>query len=204
MSLNTLKEQVLAANLDLPRHGLVTFTWGNVSGIDREQGLVVIKPSGVSYERMRAEDMVVLDLAGKQLEGSLRPSSDTATHLVLYRTYPELGGVVHTHSTHATAWAQAGRAIPIFGHSGLYRGWRLMWVQPGDRVAVDEEVLREALEELPEKQRLVYVENELNDKTLQEIADEHGENIKTIISRKNYAVKHLRNRLRTLYEDLNS
>ncbi|MDY7799058.1 class II aldolase/adducin family protein, partial [Aeromonas caviae] len=103
MNLKTLKDQVLAANLDLPRHGLVTFTWGNVSGIDRERNLVVIKPSGVSYERMRVEDMVVLDLAGKQVEGDLRPSSDTATHLVLYRAYPELGGVVHTHSTHATA-----------------------------------------------------------------------------------------------------
>ena len=115
MSLKQLKEQVLEANLDLPRHGLVTFTWGNVSGIDRELGLLVIKPSGVSYDRMQVEDLVVLDLAGKQVEGALRPSSDTATHLVLYRTYPELGGVVHTHSTHATAWAQARRAIPIFG-----------------------------------------------------------------------------------------
>lgn len=115
MNLKRLKEQVLTANLDLPRHGLVTFTWGNVSGIDREQGLVVIKPSGVSYDKMLLEDLVVLDLAGRQVEGALRPSSDTATHLVLYRTYPELGGVVHTHSTHATAWAQAGRAIPIFG-----------------------------------------------------------------------------------------
>ncbi|MFC5704850.1 L-ribulose-5-phosphate 4-epimerase [Aeromonas eucrenophila] len=115
MNLKRLKEQVLTANLDLPRHGLVTFTWGNVSGIDREQGLVVIKPSGVSYDKMLLEDLVVLDLAGRQVEGALRPSSDTATHLVLYRTYPELGGVVHTHSTHATAWAQAGRAIPVFG-----------------------------------------------------------------------------------------
>ncbi|MNG93930.1 L-ribulose-5-phosphate 4-epimerase UlaF [compost metagenome] len=115
MNLKRLKEQVLTANLDLPRHGLVTFTWGNVSGIDREQGLVVIKPSGVSYDKMLLEDLVVLDLAGRQVEGSLRPSSDTATHLVLYRTYPELGGVVHTHSTHATAWAQAARAIPVFG-----------------------------------------------------------------------------------------
>ncbi|ELI6433775.1 L-ribulose-5-phosphate 4-epimerase [Aeromonas salmonicida] len=115
MNLKALKEQVLTANLDLPRHHLVTFTWGNVSGIDREQGLVVIKPSGVSYNKMQLEDLVVLDLAGKQVEGSLRPSSDTATHLVLYRTYPELGGVVHTHSTHSTAWAQACRAIPIFG-----------------------------------------------------------------------------------------
>lgn len=115
MNLKRLKEQVLTANLDLPRHGLVTFTWGNVSGIDREQGLVVIKPSGVSYDKMLLEDLVVLDLAGRQVEGILRPSSDTATHLVLYRTYPELGGVVHTHSTHATAWAQAARAIPVFG-----------------------------------------------------------------------------------------
>ena len=113
MNLKMLKEQVLVANLDLPRHELVTFTWGNVSGIDRERNLVVIKPSGVSYERMLLEDMVVLDLAGKQVEGALRPSSDTATHLVLYRAYPELGGVVHTHSTHATAWAQAGAPSPF-------------------------------------------------------------------------------------------
>ncbi|MGE6132732.1 L-ribulose-5-phosphate 4-epimerase [Aeromonas salmonicida] len=115
MNLKALKEQVLTANLDLPRHHLVTFTWGNVSGIDRERGLVVIKPSGVSYDKMQLEDLVVLDLTGRQVEGALRPSSDTATHLVLYRTYLELGGVVHTHSTHATAWAQACRAIPIFG-----------------------------------------------------------------------------------------
>ncbi|PVZ83965.1 L-ribulose-5-phosphate 4-epimerase [Serratia sp. S1B] len=115
MNLRTLKEQVLTANLDLPRYHLVTFTWGNVSGIDRERNLVVIKPSGVSYDKMQLNDLVVIDLAGKQIEGELRPSSDTATHLVLYRHYPELGGVVHTHSTHATAWAQAGCAIPIFG-----------------------------------------------------------------------------------------
>ena len=113
MNLQQLKQQVLEANLDLPRYNLVTFTWGNVSGIDRERGLVVIKPSGVSYEQMTLDDLVVLDLAGKRVEGQLRPSSDTATHLVLYRRYPELGGVVHTHSTHATAWAQARRAIPI-------------------------------------------------------------------------------------------
>ncbi|HDN9006196.1 TPA: L-ribulose-5-phosphate 4-epimerase [Aeromonas veronii] len=113
--MKALREQVLEANLDLPRHDLVTFTWGNVSGIDREHGLVVIKPSGVSYERMRAEDLVVLTLNGQQVEGEMRPSSDTATHLVLYRRYQELGGVVHTHSTHATAWAQAKRAIPILG-----------------------------------------------------------------------------------------
>ena len=115
MSLQQLKEEVLAANLDLPRYNLVTFTWGNVSAIDRERGLVVIKPSGVSYETMKVDDMVVLDLDGNRVEGTLRPSSDTPTHLVMYRHYPELGGMVHTHSTHATAWAQARRAIPIQG-----------------------------------------------------------------------------------------
>jgi Ribulose-5-phosphate 4-epimerase and related epimerases and aldolases len=115
MSLQQLKQQVLEANLDLPRYNLVTFTWGNVSAIDRERGLVVIKPSGVSYETMKVNDMVVLDLQGNRVEGTLRPSSDTPTHLVMYRRYPELGGMVHTHSTHATAWAQARREIPIQG-----------------------------------------------------------------------------------------
>ena len=115
MSLQILKQQVLEANLDLPRYNLVTFTWGNVSAIDRERGLVVIKPSGVSYETMKVDDMVVLDLEGNRVEGTLRPSSDTPTHLVMYRRYPELGGMVHTHSTHATAWAQARREIPIQG-----------------------------------------------------------------------------------------
>lgn len=124
MAFEALKEAVLRANLDLPKHGLVTFTWGNVSGIDREQGVVVIKPSGVSYEAMQAGDMVVLDLEGKVIEGSLRPSSDTPTHLALYRQYPAIGGIVHTHSTHATAWAQAGRAIPAFGttHADYFHG----------------------------------------------------------------------------------
>ncbi len=110
--LEELKEQVFRANLDLVRHGLVIFTWGNVSAIDRASGLVVIKPSGVDYDRMKASDMVVVDLDGKVVEGDLRPSSDTPTHLVLYRAFPEVGGVVHTHSTYATAWAQAGRDIP--------------------------------------------------------------------------------------------
>ena len=113
--LEELKQQVLEANLLLPRHGLVTFTWGNVSGVDRERGLVVIKPSGVSYEEMRAEDMVVVDLAdGRTVEGALRPSSDTPTHLELYRAFPGVGGVVHTHSRWATIFAQAGRGIPPF------------------------------------------------------------------------------------------
>lgn len=110
-----LKEKVYKANLELVKHGLVIFTWGNVSAIDRDKGIVVIKPSGVSYENMKAEDMVVLDLQGKVLEGDLKPSSDTATHLVLYSAFPEIGGIVHTHSTYATAWAQAGKDIPSIG-----------------------------------------------------------------------------------------
>ena len=114
--LEELKEKVFKANLDLVKHNLVLFTWGNVSGIDREKGLVVIKPSGVDYDTMKASDMVVVDLeTGKVVEGDLNPSSDTPTHLVLYRAFPELGGVVHTHSTYATAWAQAGLDIPNIG-----------------------------------------------------------------------------------------
>ena len=113
--LEALKEKVFQANLDLVKHGLVIFTWGNVSAIDRESNLVVIKPSGVSYETMKAEDMVVVDLEGKVVEGSLNPSSDTPTHVVLYKAFPEIGGVVHTHSTFATAWAQAGKDIPNIG-----------------------------------------------------------------------------------------
>ncbi len=113
--LEQLKEQVFKANLDLVGHGLVLFTWGNVSGIDREKNLIVIKPSGVSYDDMKAEDMVVVDLEGKVVEGKLKPSSDTPTHIELYKAFPEIGGVVHTHSTYATAWAQAGKSIPIIG-----------------------------------------------------------------------------------------
>ena len=111
-----LKEQVFQANLLLPKHGLITFTWGNVSGIDREQGLVVIKPSGVSYEEMKVEDMVVVELeTGKTVEGSLKPSSDTPTHLELYKAFPNIGGIVHTHSRWATTFAQAGRGIMALG-----------------------------------------------------------------------------------------
>lgn len=113
--LEELKEKVCAANLALVRHGLVTLTWGNASAIDREKGLVVIKPSGVAYGSMAPEDMVVVDLGGKVAEGRYRPSSDTPTHLVLYKAFPSIGGIVHTHSTHATAWAQAARAIPNLG-----------------------------------------------------------------------------------------
>ena len=113
--MQTLKQQVFDANMDLPRYGLVTFTWGNVSAIDRERGLVAIKPSGVAYESMTVDDMVVVDMVGRVVEGRYRPSSDTATHLALYQRYPTLGGVEHTHSTHATAWAQAGLAHSALG-----------------------------------------------------------------------------------------
>lgn len=114
--LEELKEAVLQANLELPRRGLVVYTWGNVSGVDRERGLMVIKPSGVSYENMKASDMVVVSLeTGERVEGSLNPSSDTPTHVVLYRAFPALGGVVHTHSRWATTFAQAGRDLPPLG-----------------------------------------------------------------------------------------
>ena len=114
---------VYTANLDLVKHGLVIFTWGNVSAIDRKTGLVVIKPSGVSYETMEPEDMVVVDLEGNLVEGDLKPSSDTATHLVLYQSFPNIGSIVHTHSTFATAWAQAGKDIPNIGttHSDYFK-----------------------------------------------------------------------------------
>lgn len=122
--LEKLKETVWRANLDLVKHNLVVFTWGNVSGIDREKGLVVIKPSGVEYDRLTPEDMVVVDLAiGKVVEGNLNPSSDTPTHLAIYRAFGDVGGVVHTHSTYATAWAQAGLDIPNIGttHADYFR-----------------------------------------------------------------------------------
>ena len=122
--LNDLRKVVLEANLELVRQGLVIYTWGNVSGIDRERGWVVIKPSGVRYEEMTAEDLVIVDLDGKTVEGSLRPSSDTPTHLELYKAFPEIGGVVHTHSVHAVAWAQAGHDIPSLGttHADYFHG----------------------------------------------------------------------------------
>ena len=113
--LQELKRQVYEANMLLPKYGLVTFTWGNVSAIDRESGLFVIKPSGVEYESMKPEDMVVMDLNGNRVEGKLRPSSDTPTHLELYKAFPEIGGIVHTHSSYATSWAQAERSIPCYG-----------------------------------------------------------------------------------------
>jgi L-ribulose-5-phosphate 4-epimerase len=113
--LKKLKAEVFKANLDLVKHGLVIFTWGNVSAIDRKAGLVVIKPSGVSYDVMTPDDMVVVDLDGKVVDGKLKPSSDLATHLELYKAFPNIGGVVHTHSTYATAWAQAGCDVPNIG-----------------------------------------------------------------------------------------
>ena len=120
-----LKQQVFEANLDLPKYGLVTFTWGNVSGIDRKNNLIVIKPSGVSYDTMTVNDMVVVDLVtGKVVEGNKKPSSDTPTHLELYRQFPTIGGVVHTHSRHATAWAQAGMDLNALGttHADYFYG----------------------------------------------------------------------------------
>lgn len=123
--LEELKKIVCQANLELPKYGLVTFTWGNVSGVDRQQGLMVIKPSGVEYDAMTPEDMVVVSLStGEKVEGKWKPSSDTATHVALYNAFPEIGGVVHTHSRWATSWAQAGQGIPAYGttHGDYFYG----------------------------------------------------------------------------------
>lgn len=122
--LDKLKEEVFQANLDLPKHGLVKYTWGNVSAVDRDSGLFVIKPSGVTYEKMTAQDMVVVDLDGRVVEGELNPSSDTLTHAVLYKHYPEIGGIAHTHSTWATIWAQAGLDVQAMGttHADTFYG----------------------------------------------------------------------------------
>lgn len=122
--LEELKQQVYEANMELPKRNLVTYTWGNVSGIDRETGYFVIKPSGVSYDELTPEDMVVMDLNGQKIEGRYNPSSDTATHVELYKKYPQIGGIVHTHSPEATAWAQACRGIPAYGttHADYFLG----------------------------------------------------------------------------------
>lgn len=122
--LEELKRQVYEANMELPGRGLVTYTWGNVSGIDRAAGLFVIKPSGVEYEDLQPEDLVVMDLNGVQVEGTMNPSSDTATHLELYKAFPEIGGIVHTHSVYAVSWAQALRDIPCYGttHADYFYG----------------------------------------------------------------------------------
>ena len=122
--LDELKRRVYEANMLLPRYGLITFTWGNVSEIDRANGLIAIKPSGVDYDKMKPEDIVILDLDGRRIEGRWNPSTDTPTHIELYKAFPELGGVVHTHSTYATSWAQAGRDIPCYGttHADCFYG----------------------------------------------------------------------------------
>ena len=122
--LEKLKEEVCAANLELVARGVVIYTWGNVSGIDRESGYFVIKPSGVDYDKLTPDDMVVMDLEGNKIEGDLKPSSDTPTHLELYKKYPDIGGIVHTHSPEAVAWAQAGRDIPLYGttHADYFLG----------------------------------------------------------------------------------
>ena len=122
--LEELKKQVYEANMELPKRGLITYTWGNVSGIDRESGYFVIKPSGVDYDVLTPDDMVVMDLEGNKIEGKYKPSSDTATHLELYKKYPDIGGIVHTHSPEAVAWAQAGRDIPLYGttHADYFLG----------------------------------------------------------------------------------
>ncbi len=137
--LEALKEEVFKANLSLVKHGLVLFTWGNVSGIDRNENLLVIKPSGVSYDDMQPNDMVVVDLNGKVIEGKFKPSSDTLTHIELYKAFPEIGGIVHTHSTYAVAWAQALKAIPALGttHADHFYG-----EIPCTRILTQEEVDR--------------------------------------------------------------
>ena len=139
--LESLKEEVLQANLALPKHGLVTFTWGNVSGVDRESGMMVIKPSGVEYGRMSADDMVVVSLeTGEKVEGRWKPSSDTPTHAVLYNAFPDIGGIVHTHSRWATSFAQAGCGIPAYGttHGDYFYG-----EIPCTRLMTDEEIAGE-------------------------------------------------------------
>lgn len=158
--LEQLKQQVLEANLALPAHHLVTFTWGNVSAIDRELGLVVIKPSGVEYDGMRAEDMVVVDLhSGEVVEGRKKPSSDTATHLALYRRFPGIGGIVHTHSRHATIWAQAGRDLPAWGttHADYFYG-----TIPCTRLMTQEEIAGEYEHQTGEVIIQTFVERDID------------------------------------------
>ena len=124
MMLEKLREEVYRANMELPERGLVVYTWGNVSGIDREKGLVVIKPSGVEYDELTPEKLVIVDLNNNVVEGNLNPSSDTKTHVELYKAFPKVGGIVHTHSSHAVAWAQAGKSIPCYGttHADYFYG----------------------------------------------------------------------------------
>ena len=151
--LEQLKKEVYEANLLLPKYDLVTFTWGNVSGIDREKGLFVIKPSGVEYDKLTPEDMVVMDLEGNKVEGRYNPSSDTPTHVVLYNRFPQIGGVVHTHSSWATSWAQAGRDIPCYGttHADYIYG----------EIPCVRNLTREEIEEAYERNTGVLIADEL-------------------------------------------
>ena len=154
--LEQLKKEVYEANMLLPKYNLVTFTWGNVSGIDRESGLFVIKPSGVDYDRLRPEDMVVVDLDGNRVEGEMNPSSDTATHVELYKAFPNIGGIVHTHSPWATSWAQAGRGIPCYGttHADYMYG----------EIPCVRNLTREEIEEAYEKNTGVLIAEYFKDK----------------------------------------
>ena len=154
--LEQLKREVYEANMLLPKYNLVTFTWGNVSGIDRESGLFVIKPSGVDYDKLRPEDMVVVDLDGNRVEGEMNPSSDTATHVELYKAFPNIGGIVHTHSPWATSWAQAGRGIPCYGttHADYMYG----------EIPCVRNLTREEIEEAYEKNTGVLIAEYFKDK----------------------------------------
>ena len=154
--LEQLKKEVYEANMLLPRYNLVTFTWGNVSGIDRESGLFVIKPSGVDYDKLRPEDMVVVDLDGNRVEGEMNPSSDTATHVELYKAFSNIGGIVHTHSPWATSWAQAGRGIPCYGttHADYMYG----------EIPCVRNLTREEIEEAYEKNTGVLIAEYFKDK----------------------------------------
>ena len=154
--LEQLKKEVYEANMLLPKYNLVTFTWGNVSGIDRESGLFVIKPSGVDYDMLRPEDMVVVDLDGNRVEGEMNPSSDTATHVELYKAFSNIGGIVHTHSPWATSWAQAGRGIPCYGttHADYMYG----------EIPCVRNLTREEIEEAYEKNTGVLIAEYFKDK----------------------------------------
>lgn len=160
--LEKLKEEVYKANMDLPKYGLVTFTWGNVSGIDRESGLFVIKPSGVDYDLLTPDDMVVVDLNGNKVEGKYNPSSDTATHVELYKAFPNIGGVVHTHSSWATSWAQAGRDIPCYGttHADYFYG----------SIPCVRNLTKEEIEEAYEKNTGVLIADDFEEKNRDYIA----------------------------------
>ncbi len=160
--LEQLKKEVYEANMELPKRGLITYTWGNVSGIDRENGLFVIKPSGVDYDKLSPEDMVVMDLDGNKVEGDLNPSSDTPTHIELYKAFKDLGGIVHTHSPWATTWAQAGRRIPCYGttHADYFYG----------TVPCARNLTKEEIEEAYEKNTGVLIADRFDEDDLDYVA----------------------------------